>query len=86
MSSDFVRYSPEIETIDPNIDEYMTRIIDFWEKDGPRIADTGRDGARCTWGAREDTGRGEGGSRDPRRRAGAVCPGHLREARVATAR
>src|SRR5690349_13282772 len=32
MSSDFVRYSPDIETIDPNIDEYMTRIIDFWEK------------------------------------------------------
>jgi len=32
MSSDFVRYSPEVETIDPKIDEYMTRIIDFWEK------------------------------------------------------
>ena len=31
MSTDFVHYSPEIETIDPNI-EYMTRIIDFWEK------------------------------------------------------
>ena len=29
MSSNFVRYSPEIETIDPDIDEYMTRIIDF---------------------------------------------------------
>jgi hypothetical protein len=28
MSSDFVRYSPEIETIDPDLDEYMTRIID----------------------------------------------------------
>ena len=23
MSSDFVRYSPEIETIDPDLDEYM---------------------------------------------------------------
>ena len=32
MPSDFVRYSPEVETIDPKIDEYMTRIIDFWEK------------------------------------------------------
>ena len=32
MSSDFVRYSPEIETIDPDIEEYMARIIDFWEK------------------------------------------------------
>jgi len=32
MSSDFVRYSPDVETIDPNIDEYLTRIIDFWEK------------------------------------------------------
>jgi hypothetical protein len=32
MPPDFVRYSPEVETIDPKIDEYMTRIIDFWEK------------------------------------------------------
>jgi hypothetical protein len=32
MSSDFVRYSPEIETFDPKLSEYMTRIIDFWEK------------------------------------------------------
>ena len=32
MSSEFVRYTPEIETIDPNIDLYMARIIDFWEK------------------------------------------------------
>jgi hypothetical protein len=32
MSTDFVRYSPEIETIDPDIEEYMARIIDFWEK------------------------------------------------------
>jgi CBS domain containing-hemolysin-like protein len=27
-----VRYSPEIETIDPDIEEYMTRIIDFRER------------------------------------------------------
>ena len=32
MTSNFVRYSPEIESIDPDIEEYMTRIIDFWEK------------------------------------------------------
>lgn len=30
MSSDFVRYSPEIETIDPHIDELMAQIIEFW--------------------------------------------------------
>ena len=32
MSSDFVRYSPEIETIDPNIEELTAQIVDFWEK------------------------------------------------------
>ena len=32
MPTDFVRYSPEIETFDPKLSEYMTRIIDFWEK------------------------------------------------------
>ena len=32
MSSDFVRYSPEIETIDPNIEELTAQIINFWEK------------------------------------------------------
>src|SRR5690348_2510854 len=32
MSPDFVRCSPGVETIDPKLDEYMTRIIDFWEK------------------------------------------------------
>jgi hypothetical protein len=31
MSTNFVRYSPEIETFDPKLSEYMTRIIDFWE-------------------------------------------------------
>ena len=30
MSSNFVRYSPEIETLDPDIEEVMARIIDFW--------------------------------------------------------
>jgi hypothetical protein len=32
MQSNFVPYSPEIESIDPEIEKYMTRIIDFWEK------------------------------------------------------
>ena len=32
MALNFIRYSPEVETIDPNIEQYMTRIIDFWEK------------------------------------------------------
>ena len=34
MSPDFVRYSPEVETFDPKLSEYMTRIIEFWEKKG----------------------------------------------------
>ena len=45
MSSDFVRYSPEIETIDPNIDELLARIIEFWEKlvsESPKTEGTGR--------------------------------------------
>jgi hypothetical protein len=45
MSSDFVRYSPEIETIDPDIEEYMARIIDFWEtrvRESPTTEGTGR--------------------------------------------
>jgi hypothetical protein len=45
MSSDFVRYTPEIETIDPHIDELMAQIIEFWEKKGresPRTEGTGR--------------------------------------------
>ena len=45
MSSEFVRYAPEIETIDPQIDELLAQIIDFWEKKGresPRTEGTGR--------------------------------------------
>ena len=45
MSSDFVRYSPEIETFDPKLSEYMTRIIDFWEtkvRESPTTEGTGR--------------------------------------------
>jgi hypothetical protein len=32
MSPDFVHYSPDIETIDPNIDELLEQIIPFWQK------------------------------------------------------
>jgi hypothetical protein len=32
MSSEFVRYAPDIETFDPELDALMARIIDFWEK------------------------------------------------------
>jgi hypothetical protein len=32
MSPEFVRYTPEIETIDPDLDQTMARIVDFWEK------------------------------------------------------
>jgi hypothetical protein len=45
MATDFVRYSPEIETIDPHIDEVMAQIIAFWEKKGresPRTEGAGR--------------------------------------------
>jgi hypothetical protein len=45
MSPDFVRYSTEIETIDPHLDDVMAQIIDFWEKKGresPRTEGTGQ--------------------------------------------
>jgi hypothetical protein len=45
MSAEFVRYSQEIETIDPDIDDLMAQIIEFWEKKGresPRTEGTGR--------------------------------------------
>ncbi|MFD5795421.1 catalase family protein [Streptomyces diastatochromogenes] len=45
MSSEFVRYTPEIETIDPQIDELLAQIIGFWEKkarESPRREGTGR--------------------------------------------
>lgn len=44
MSSNFVRYAPDIETIDPDLEEYMSRIIDFWERtvrDSPTREGTG---------------------------------------------
>jgi hypothetical protein len=45
MSSEFVRYSPEIETIDPLIEELMAQIIEWWEKkvrESPTTEGTGR--------------------------------------------
>jgi hypothetical protein len=45
MSSEFVRYAPEIEIIDPHLDELLAQIIDFVEKKGresPRTEGTGR--------------------------------------------
>ena len=45
MASEFVRYAPEIETIDPDIDELLLQIIDFWEQKGrqsPQTEGTGR--------------------------------------------
>src|SRR5262249_2990613 len=45
MAPDFVRYSPEIETFDPKLDKYMTRIVEFWEKavrESPTREGTGR--------------------------------------------
>jgi hypothetical protein len=45
MTSEFVRYSPDIESIDPHLDELLKQIIDFWEKKGresPNTEGTGR--------------------------------------------
>ena len=32
MSLDFVRHTPDIETVDPNLDRLLEQIIAFWEK------------------------------------------------------
>src|SRR6476659_9573674 len=32
MPLNFVRYTPEMETLDPDLDQLMERIIGFWEK------------------------------------------------------
>lgn len=45
MPSEFVRYAPEIETVDPHLDEVLAQIIEFWEKkarDSPKTEGTGR--------------------------------------------
>jgi hypothetical protein len=50
MSSEFVRYVPEIETIDPHIDELLAQIVDFWEKKG-RESPTTEGAGRAVRGA-----------------------------------
>jgi len=45
MSPEFVRYSPEIETIDPDLDRLMGQIVGFWEKkvrESPVVEGSGR--------------------------------------------
>src|SRR5262245_31551150 len=45
MPLDFVRYTPEIETIDPNLDRLLEQIIDYWEKlvrESPVVEGSGR--------------------------------------------
>jgi hypothetical protein len=45
MAPDFVRYSPEIETIDPDLEETMAKVIDWWQKkvrQSPQTEGTGR--------------------------------------------
>src|SRR5262245_23014373 len=50
MSSQFVRYSPEIETLDPDLDQLMERIIEFWENK-VRNSPAEERGGRATRGA-----------------------------------
>ena len=47
---DFVRYRPDIETIDPHIDELLEEIIEFWEKKGRESPKT-EGGGRALRGA-----------------------------------
>src|SRR5215469_18381971 len=45
MPLEFVRYSPEIETLDPELDRLLAPIIGFWEKkvrESPVIEGSGR--------------------------------------------
>jgi hypothetical protein len=45
MALEFVRYSPEIETIDPDLDRLMAQIIGFWEnkvRESPVAEGSGR--------------------------------------------
>ena len=45
MSPDFVRYSPDIETIDPDLDELLAQVIAWWEnktRESPKTEGTGR--------------------------------------------
>ncbi len=60
MSSDFVRYTPDIETIDPHLDELLPQIIEFWENKVRYIADGGGQRTRRSRRACEDPRRGQG--------------------------
>ena len=45
MPTDFVRYTPEIETIDPDLDRLLDQIVAFWEKtvrESPVVEGSGR--------------------------------------------
>ena len=45
MAPDFVRYTPEIETLDPNLDRLMEQLIAFWERkvrESPVVEGSGR--------------------------------------------
>src|SRR6476646_6755552 len=45
MPLDLVRYKPEMETLDPDLDRLMEQIVDFWEKkvrESPVVEGSGR--------------------------------------------
>src|SRR6476620_9732368 len=45
MPLEFVRYTPEMETLDPDLDRLLEQIVDFWEKkvrESPVVEGTGR--------------------------------------------
>src|SRR6185369_2538594 len=45
MPLDFVRYAPDVETIDPNLDRLLEQIIAFWEnkvRESPVVEGSGR--------------------------------------------
>src|SRR5215467_13558678 len=45
MPQEFVRYTPQIETIDPDLDQLLEKIIGFWEKkvrESPTVEGSGR--------------------------------------------
>jgi hypothetical protein len=45
MPLDFVRYRPEMETLDPELDRLLAQIVDFWEKkvrESPVVEGSGR--------------------------------------------
>ena len=45
MAPDFVHYTPDLETFDPDLDETMEQVIDWWEKKvhaSPKVEGTGR--------------------------------------------